>query len=1009
MNPEVPEVLSLKNVTGVVTAMSTAYQYRKVSEELSRSLSRFEEVEALLPREAGEEGLDELKNRWKSVLISGEGLAEFVKNRHRAQSPAVLVNLQELSKYADVTRPYRLSIIGQKGVGKSALVNALLGATGLNYTPSEVAGKAVSGTRVRLVATEETAPAWKVVFLTPRRLWEVGCHLLQVARLPVPSAPTDLESREQTLAILSRANEGKGEVEAGLGSSVQIQASSARKTLAQMVEVYRGNSALIPADYLLELDDPDVDGSISPYIRQTPESLYLIVDYVARQVPEEEAGLLAGRKLELEDVLGLDDPRDSFFALEAFRDSFAVVLAFKCDRGLNTESSSLLQYLFSRDEEALARYGSLADLNKAIIVANQFDVVVNGVSVGSHSNPLNGIEDIRRELSKYTRQTVPLYLTSAQLAQMALQVQLDHSVKPSSGYSSYLKGLSNLLAVVSEKGLSPDYLDFIMAKRAEIEGESLLSVEELAGLTLELSGLPRLAKKVEEALEAGSILRGRVANAEYYYARAVAESAMCYARQMQQYGLALEEFNQPVANLESRLFSRFQFEMRQKLDEIDGELGSGYFALSQKYIHGPFPKGAEQIRQGYLDTIKAALMSNRQLIMNQPHIASGETVTDAWRKVFEDINDWLTLEAGRQMKGLVAPLLVELDRLAGELQRKLAALVAGSLDQRFWESYRRRLEQLRQRLLNQAELLAISYYTDNRFSVYDLQIAEALHVGEAGRRREEVIRLLQERVLGWFNNMWHLLTKVSMTELSAFIGEVRYYVLGLNAEGSLLAGLEVTGRSSAELAPADSLIAILNHRYHTDENYRRQYARREPTPSERLAEEIREWAGLVQPPTEGMLALSNAVAQVGVAKAEEPLPVEMEEEEEQVEVSSVPSSVTSVSSYTRLRVPVESRHPYNGITRQVWEITNPDTKATHTRVHFRRVELTGAQDKILLESFGKREQQVITGQAQDFWSEVFNGRVVKLHFISENPGKTGWGFMLDGVDSPASLAVIQEY
>lgn len=990
--------------------MSTAYQYRKVSEELSRSLARFEEVEALFPKSTDEEGLEELKNRWKLVLSNGEELARFIQSHHRAQSPLVLSNLQELAKYADVTRPYRLSIIGQKGVGKSALVNALLGATGLNYTPSEVAGKAVSGTRVRLVATEETAPAWKVVFLTPRRLWEIGSHLLQVARLSVPPAPIDLESREQVLSTLAKAIEGQSEDIAGVGTTLQIQSASARETIARMLEVYRGNAGVIPREYTLELDDPDVDGAISPYIRQTPENLYLIVDYVARQIPAEEAGLLAGRKLELEDVLGLDDPRDSFFALEAFRDSFAVVLAFKCDRGLNTESSSLLQYLFSRDEEELSRYGSLADLNKAIIVANQFDVVVSGVAVGGGSNPLKGIEDIRRELSKYTRQPVPLYLTSAQLAQMAQQVQLDPNMQPSAGYSSYLKGLSNLLAVVTDKGLSPDYLDFIIARRAEIEGESMLSMAERATLTLELSGLPRLTGKVEEALEAGSILRGRVANAEYYYARTVTDSAMCYARQMQQYGLGLDEFNQPPSNLESRLFSRFQHEMHQKLEEIDGELRAGYFTLSQKYIHGPFPPVAEQIRQGYLETIRAALVSNRQLIMNQPHISSGETVTDAWRKVFEDINDWLVLEAGRQMKGLVAPILAELERLAGELQRKLSALVTGSLDQRFWEGYRRRLEQLRQRLLNQAELLAISYYTDNRFSVYDLQIAEALHVGEAGRRRDMVIRLLQERVLSWYNNMWHLLTKVSMTEVSDFVSEARYYVLGLNAEGSLLAGLEVTGHSNAELAPADSLIAILNHRYHSDENYRRQYARREPTPAERLAEEIREWSGLVRPPLDGFMELNKAVAIVGVAKVTPNVPVEEAEgitENDGIEISGQqPNPVaTTTNSFTRLRVPVESRHPYNGITRQVWEITNPDTNATHTRLHFSRVDLNGAQDKLVLETLGKREQQVITGQQQDFWSEVFNGRVVRLHFITDNPGKTGWGFMLDGVDSSVPVSV----
>ncbi len=1003
--------------------MFTSYQYRKVTETLAQSLANFETVDTLLFR-AGEEpdpNTLDLKSRWQTVLTNGHELAEYVKDHHRVQAPAVLTSLEELAKYTDVTRPFRLSIIGQKGVGKSALVNALLGASKVQYTPSEVAGKAVSGTRIRLMAGEEGTPTWRIVFLSPRRLWEIGSHLLVVARMTVPTPPKNLNRRESVLLTLKEAlaTEKTGELE--INSTLQIQARSARDTLTRMLEVYRQAENLIPADFRLELDDPDVDGPISPYLRQTPEGLHLIVDYVERFIPAEEAGVLAGRRIELEDVLGLDDPRDSFFALEAFRESFAVVMVFKCDRGLNTESSSLLEYLFKRDEEELAHFGNPADLNKAIIVANQFDGVAANITVESKANPLKGIEDLRRDLARYTKRAVPIYLTSAEMARNARLVLENPQARPSAAYSSYLTSLTNLLEVVVEtENSTPDYLDFIMAKRTKLEDIQNRTGEAQAQLVLELSGLPRLIAKVTEALEAGSILRGRVANAEYYYASAISETARCYARRMREYGLEIDEFNQPSGNLESRLFSKFQHEMQQKLEEADRELRKAYFSFAQSYIHGPLPRQAEENRENFLKTIREALTKNRDLIQTQPHISTGEMVTDAWRKIFEDLNDWLALEAGRQTRRLVGPLVLEIERLAGSLEKRLAELGVSTPTEGFWQNYRERLARLRERLQMQAEMLGIAYYTDYRFSVYDLGIAEALHVGEPIERRERVVRQMQERVMTWYNQLWHLLAKVTMTELNTFVSEIRYYILGLPAEGSLLAGLQVSGKEGGELAPVESLVAALAQRYHTDEHYRRQYQLREPSPAERLTAEIRDWLDLVRPPLVGLVELGKALASVGTTSESEvgtgrEEESETEEDEDQTNPISTPtpgtnstwaaaSSHTTTNGFTRLKVPVESLHPYRSVTKQVWEISNPDKEASATRLHFSRIDLSGPNDRIVVESLGKKEQQVITGHQQELWTRAFSGQMVVVHFIAENSAKPGWGFVLDGLETVAPVA-----
>lgn len=1005
--------------------------YHRINANLNDSLNHFEEVMALLGNnEAGQIDLEanaKLKERWFNTLNNAVNLSNFAKTHHRAQSPQVLAALEEVAKYTDVRRPFRLSVIGQKGVGKSALVNALLGASEVQYTPSEVAGKAVSGTRIRLMArnalNREDAPTsnWRVVFLTPRRLWEIGSHLLNVARINLPKAPIDLNNRDLVIRTLQEvlantADKFSNNTSGFVGTTAQIQANNARETLAEMLKVYQRMKLQIPEDYLLDIDDANVDGPISPYIRQTDNNLYLIIDYVERYLEPEQAGLLDNRPIELEDVLGLDDPRDSFFALEAFKEAFAVIMVFKCDRGLNTESSSLLANLFSRNEETLATFGDYADLNKAIVVANQFDNVTANISGNSAANPLKGIEDIRRELSSYTLTPVPIYLTSAQMAQNARSILNGNNTRPSAAYRSYLDSLANLMQVLDARSETPDYLDFVLAKRAEIERlfNAPADSQEQAQLVLEMSGINRLKSKVQEALEASSILRGRVANAEYYFAQAVSETARCYARQMLQYKLDLSEFTQPPASLESRLFMKFQHEIRLAMEELHGQFKGSYFLTAQRYINGPMPAEIEKARNLFLNTIQWVIANDRQLIVTEQHISTGQTVTDAWRRVFENINDWLALEAGRQLRSVVGPILTDLDKLAGSMQKQLASLTISPLEDSFWVNYNNRLARLHERLQNQAEVLAIAYFTDNRFSVHDMQIIEKLHAGDGGHRREGVILLMQERVRSWFNNMWHLFTRIAMTQLDAFVGDMRHYILGLPADGSLQVGLELEGGPSrSQITPEESVLALLNSRYHSSESFRRQYAMREPTPAERLTLEIRDWLAVVPQSLDGLSQLSKALSMT-TADAPEPANTsdgynetdeisseamasdETVSNNQPIEVS-IPNS-PKASPVTYLRLPIESNHPYNNVTRQVWEITNPDPNATATRVHFSRVDLNAATDRLILQPLRQQQTQIITGQQIDFWSQTFPGRTIVVKFNADSR-KPGWGFVLDAIET----------
>src|SRR3712207_4683469 len=97
---------------------TSSYDYRRLAQKLAYSRDHFEEAEPLFGADPQNQSLPDLKARWQQVLAEGSALAGWVQHHHRAQSAGVYAALEELAKYADVRRPFRLSVIGKKGVGK---------------------------------------------------------------------------------------------------------------------------------------------------------------------------------------------------------------------------------------------------------------------------------------------------------------------------------------------------------------------------------------------------------------------------------------------------------------------------------------------------------------------------------------------------------------------------------------------------------------------------------------------------------------------------------------------------------------------------------------------------------------------------------------------------------------------------------------------------------------------------------------------------------------------------
>lgn len=95
----------------------------------------------------------------------------------------------------------------------------------------------------------------------------------------------------------------------------------------------------------------------------------------------------------------------------------------------------------------------------------------------------------------------------------------------------------------------------------------------------------------------------------------------------------------------------------------------------------------------------------------------------------------------------------------------------------------------------------------------------------------------------------------------------------------------------------------------------------------------------------------------------------------------------------------ESPHPYSNDMNQTWTVTNPDTAATTSRVHFSRIELETNYDFIIIRDANGNEIQRLTGSyTSGIWSNPVPGRTVQVQLTTDY-SITAWGFCLDQIET----------
>jgi len=100
-----------------------------------------------------------------------------------------------------------------------------------------------------------------------------------------------------------------------------------------------------------------------------------------------------------------------------------------------------------------------------------------------------------------------------------------------------------------------------------------------------------------------------------------------------------------------------------------------------------------------------------------------------------------------------------------------------------------------------------------------------------------------------------------------------------------------------------------------------------------------------------------------------------------------------------------SDHPYSNLEDRTWTLTNPDTSAQASRVHFLRLETQNTLDYVIVADGAGNEYQQISGVFPNgVRSVAVPGRVVRLRLVSDASGPA-WGFCVDYMESaPTSTA-----
>ena len=94
----------------------------------------------------------------------------------------------------------------------------------------------------------------------------------------------------------------------------------------------------------------------------------------------------------------------------------------------------------------------------------------------------------------------------------------------------------------------------------------------------------------------------------------------------------------------------------------------------------------------------------------------------------------------------------------------------------------------------------------------------------------------------------------------------------------------------------------------------------------------------------------------------------------------------------------ESDHPYNNSTVISWTRSNPDPDASHTRIHFSRLELTSDDYVHIKDGTGETVQSLTGYYTAGLWSSTITGRDIEV-VLSTTPSGTAWGFCVDQIET----------
>jgi hypothetical protein len=95
---------------------------------------------------------------------------------------------------------------------------------------------------------------------------------------------------------------------------------------------------------------------------------------------------------------------------------------------------------------------------------------------------------------------------------------------------------------------------------------------------------------------------------------------------------------------------------------------------------------------------------------------------------------------------------------------------------------------------------------------------------------------------------------------------------------------------------------------------------------------------------------------------------------------------------------VESPHPYPNNYNNTWTLTNPDTNAASTRVHFSRIETESGYDYVYVRDANNNQVSRFDGNRSDVWSAAVPGRTVKVQLTTDG-SVTAWGFCVDRIET----------